>query len=76
MISNIAYMLMGLSVFWFIVVAFIGLLVLVFEVWMFVAVILDKKIDSGRKALWIIGMLVIHPFVAIGYFFTDFQKSK
>jgi hypothetical protein len=59
-----------------VVVILLGLAVLTFEVWMFVNVIVNKNIDTTRKILWIIGMLLIHPFVAIGYYFTDYKRSK
>lgn len=52
------------------------LLVLVFEVWMFVHVIQNHAITTNVKVLWLLGMLILHPFVAIAYFFTDYQKAR
>lgn len=52
-------------------ILFVILLVLVFEIWMFVDVVTNDRIPSDRKVLWALGMLIIHPFVAIAYFFTD-----
>jgi hypothetical protein len=45
-----------------------------FEIWMIVDAALNKKISDKAKAWWIVGMLLIHPFVAIAYFFTDHRK--
>jgi hypothetical protein len=49
-------------------------LIAVFEVWMIVDAALNKKISDKAKIWWIIGMVIIHPFVAIVYFFTDHRK--
>lgn len=50
------------------------LAILVFEITMFVSVITNQRIPNETKLLWILGMLLIHPFVAIGYYFTDYNK--
>ncbi len=47
----------------------------VFEVKMFVSTVLNRNISDARKILWVVGMLLIHPFVAIGYYFTDYKKT-
>jgi hypothetical protein len=54
----------------------IGVLAVVFgfEIWMFIHALMNKRISSGRKFWWLVGMLVLHPFVALGYLFTDFRK--
>ena len=52
------------------------LLILIFEIAMFVSVILNTNISGTTKVLWIIGMLLLHPFVAIAYYFTDYKKTK
>jgi len=57
-------------------VIIILLAIFIFEVAMFVSVILNKAITDNAKILWVIGMLLIHPFVAIAYYFTDYQKTK
>jgi len=41
---------------------------------MIVDAVINKEIPDKAKAWWIIGMLIIHPFVAIAYFFTDHRK--
>ena len=60
--------LAALSIIWI-----LGVLILAFEVWMFVDVIRNDQIAQERKLLWLIGMVLIHPFVAIAYYFTDRQ---
>jgi len=49
-------------------------LILAFEIWMVVDAILNNQISDTTKALWVVGMLLLHPFVAIAYFFTDHRK--
>jgi hypothetical protein len=49
--------------------------VLAFEIMMLVHVIKNKNISSDRRLLWILGMLFIHPVVAIAYFFTDYKNG-
>jgi hypothetical protein len=49
--------------------------ILVFEVWMFISAIQNTAITQEVKLLWLIGMLLIHPFVAIIYYFTDYRKN-
>jgi hypothetical protein len=41
------------------------LLLFVFEVVMFIDAIRNNNITANKKILWIIGMLLIHPFLAI-----------
>jgi hypothetical protein len=58
------------------IVIFILFLILIFEIYMFVHALTNKNIDGQRKTLWAIGMILIHPFVAIGYWLTDYKKSN
>lgn len=51
------------------------LAILVFEIAMLVSVIRNKYITGNAKALWILGMILVHPIVAIVYFFTDYKKK-
>ena len=44
-------------------------LILTFEIWMLVDVIKNTKISAEERAIWIIGMLLVHPFVAVFYYF-------
>ncbi|MCL5113500.1 MAG: hypothetical protein M1554_03430 [Patescibacteria group bacterium] len=59
---------------WLIPIIIVILVILAFEVWMFVDVAINEKISNKAKAWWIIGMFLIHPIVAIFYFFTDHRK--
>jgi hypothetical protein len=61
---------------WLPIILVIAILLFAFETWMIVDVAINKKITDKAKAWWIIGMLIIHPFVAIAYFFTDHRKRK
>lgn len=55
----------------------VSLLVLIaaFEIWMFVEVIRNPNLAAGSKTLWLVGMLLLHPFVAIVYYFVVFKKN-
>ncbi|HUA13119.1 MAG TPA: hypothetical protein VL989_01305 [Candidatus Sulfotelmatobacter sp.] len=61
---------------WLPVIIFVVLLLFAFEIWMIVDAALNKKISDKAKVWWIVGMLIIHPFVAIVYFFTDHKKRS
>ena len=61
---------------WIVVVAVIALIILAFEIWMIIDAALSKHLSDKAKAWWIGGMLLVHPFVAIAYFFTDRRKNK
>jgi hypothetical protein len=52
---------------------FVLIVVFAFEVCMFVHAIKNDRLENNRKILWLIGMLFIHPFVAIAYYFTDYR---
>lgn len=45
------------------------LAILIFEVWMFVDAIRNPRLTDTERLLWCLGMLFIHPFVAIAYYF-------
>ena len=59
---------------WLPIIVVIALLILAFEIWMIVDAVINKKISDKAKIWWIIGMFIIHPFVAVAYFFTDHKK--
>jgi len=59
---------------WLPIIVVAALLIAAFEVWMIIDVAINKKINDKAKVWWIIGMVIIHPFVAIVYFFTDRRK--
>ncbi|HEX3568820.1 MAG TPA: hypothetical protein VHT70_04055 [Candidatus Saccharimonadales bacterium] len=56
------------------IVVIVALLFFAFEIWMIVDTATNKKLSDKAKAWWIVGMLLVHPFVAIIYFFTDHRK--
>lgn len=51
-------------------------LILAFEIWMFIDALLNKKITNEAKALWVGGMLLVHPFIAIIYYLKARRNSK
>lgn len=64
--------LAGVSLFFFMLAV---LVVLVFEIAMLVSVIRNKHVTDNARIFWVIGMLLIHPFVAIAYYLTDYKKG-
>jgi hypothetical protein len=59
---------------WLPIIIVVALFILAFEIWMIVDAAINKKLSDKAKAWWIVGMFIIHPFVAIAYFFTDHRK--
>ena len=57
-------------------VLFGALLILAFEVWMLIDCIKNKHVPANHKLWWIIGMFLIHPFVAIAYLFARHNYNK
>lgn len=53
----------------FMFLAIIGIAILVFEILMFIDAIRNPHLDDKEKILWCLGMLLLHPFVAIFYYF-------
>jgi len=53
----------------------LALIILVFEVVMFVHVVRNKHISSTARILWMVCMLIVHPFVAVVYYLTDYKKG-
>ncbi len=49
--------------------------IVAFEIWMFVSVIRNKGISDSTRVLWILGMLLIHPLVAMFYYVSDYKKG-
>jgi hypothetical protein len=43
------------------------LLVLAFEVWMLIDVLEFRKVPTNSRVAWVVGMFLIHPFVAMAY---------
>lgn len=65
----------ALSVSLILLTTLVLLAILILEVAMFIHVLRNKSINDSTKALWIIGMLLVHPVVAVAYYFTDRKKS-
>jgi hypothetical protein len=61
---------------WVPLIVLVALLLVAFEIWMLVDAALNKKISDQAKTWWIIGMILVHPIVAIVYFFTDHRKRS
>jgi hypothetical protein len=61
---------------WLPIILVVAILIFAFEIWMIIDAAINKRITDKARAWWIIGMLIIHPFVAIVYFFTDHRKRK
>jgi hypothetical protein len=53
----------------FLIVSLALALILAFEIWMFVDAIRNPRLTDVQRLLWCAGMLLIHPFVAIFYYF-------
>ena len=54
----------------------IGLGLLYFEVWMFVHAFRNHSLTDNERILWCIGMLLIHPFVAVAYYILVYSKGS
>lgn len=65
--------LIGLTLF-AVVLAFVA--IFAFEVWMFVDAWKNKSINEDRRLIWLIGMILLHPFVALLYYFTDYKNAR
>lgn len=50
--------------------AIIAIAVLVFEVFMFIDAIKNPRLSDTEKILWCAGMILIHPIIAIVYYFV------
>jgi phosphatidylglycerophosphatase A len=66
----------GLSFLALLVLVIIGVGILAFEVWMFLDAWKNKSINEDRRLIWLIGMLLLHPFVALLYYFTDYKNDR
>jgi hypothetical protein len=43
---------------------------------MLISAVRNQHITTSIKVLWIVGMFIIHPLVAIAYYFTDYKKMQ
>jgi len=44
--------------------------ILWFEVAMFLDVLRNRKLSDNEKILWVLGMFLLHPIIAIVYYFV------
>jgi hypothetical protein len=70
-LAVLAFTILGLTAGVTAIALLIAAVILAFEIWMFVDAIQNKHISTDRKILWCVGMALLHPFVAIAYYFTD-----
>jgi hypothetical protein len=66
----------GLGLGLFLFLGLLGIGILAFEVWMFVDAIMNDRLDDTQKLLWCVGMVLIHPFVAIAYYVVVYTKRS
>ena len=64
--TPLALAILSVPVLFFIFV--LTMAIVAFEIWMLVDVIKNPSLGNGEKALWVIGMFLVHPFVAIAYY--------
>ena len=50
--------------------------VLTFEICMFINVLRNERLTQKAKIIWAIAMLLLHPFVALYYYFTARRLTK
>jgi len=65
----------GFGILAVLILGLLGFALLAFEIWMFIDLVQNPRLTAGAKLLWAIGMLLLHPFVAIIYFFTARSKA-
>jgi len=61
-------MITGLMSVMLMIIILLGI-VLAFEIWMFIDAINNQNLSHDERFLWLLGMLFLHPFVAIAYYF-------
>ena len=54
----------------------VALLLLIFEVWMFIDAFQNPRLNQTERLLWCLAILLIHPFAAIVYYFLGFSRRK
>lgn len=52
-------------------VVLVGIAIVLFEIKMFIDVIKNPNLSDIERIVWLAGMLLIHPFVAIAYYFIS-----
>lgn len=67
---------LGLGLGMGLIVALVIVIIFVFEVWMFIDAIKNPRLTDTERLLWCLGMLFIHPIVAIVYYFLEYSKPR
>lgn len=62
--------------FLFLLVPLALLAILVFEIMMFLDVIKNRRLSDNEKLLWVLGMLLVHPVIAIVYYYVAHSRLK
>jgi hypothetical protein len=57
-----------------IIAALLVIAILWFEVAMFLDVLKNKKLSENEKILWVLGMFLLHPVIAIVYYFVAHSR--
>jgi hypothetical protein len=65
---------MDIAISLFILAGILLVLVLVFEIMMFLDVLKNQKLNDTEKLIWVIGMFLVHPFIAILYYFVAHSR--
>ncbi len=60
--------------FGFLFVGLAILLILGFEIAMFVDAVRNPRLTDAQRLLWCAGMLFVHPFVAVAYYVLEYQN--
>lgn len=58
-----------------ILILILSTLILILDVWMIISAATNNKLTTNQKLLWILGMLLLHPIIAIFYYFMVFKKT-
>ena len=53
----------------------LALIILAFEVVMFIHVLRNGRLSTSQRILWAAGMLLFHPFIAIIYYFMYYKAA-
>jgi len=67
---------LGLGSFFGLIIFAIVVAILIFEIAMIISAIQNKHISQTARVWWVIGMFLVHPIVAVIYYFTDYQKTR
>ena len=57
------------------IIILMAVIILAFEIWMFVDLIQNENLPTETKLIWALGMFLLHPFIAIIYYFIASPKG-